>query len=194
MINLGRTQRSQDRLRAELDTLGTDLETVAQFVRREDTFLHKTYLEILRNNPPICTFPALIKPCRVLLTEIGFSLPETTAVEKRIAGYLIPAGTIVIMDTQRLNKTSPVWGTDGDVFRPERWDTITTQQARYSFLGYGMGPRKCLGKNVANVIIKLFLVAIVQRFELQAGTGATQIKRDRFTCMPEEMVSFRPRA
>lgn len=131
--------------------------------------------------------------CRVPLTKLGFSLPETTAVEKRIAGYLIPAGTIVIMDTQRLNKTSPCWGTDGDIFRPERWDTITPQQARYSFLGYGMGPRKCLGKNVANVIIKLFLVAIVQRFELQAGTGATQIKRDRFTCMPEEMVTFRPR-
>lgn len=97
------------------------------------------------------------------------------------------------MDTQRLNKTSPIWGDDGDTFRPERWDTITPQQARYSFLGYGMGPRKCLGKNVANVIIKLFLVSVVQRFELQAEAGTTQIKRDRFTCMPEEMVTFRPR-
>ena len=97
------------------------------------------------------------------------------------------------MDAQRLNKTSPIWGEDGHKFRPERWDSITPQQARYSFLGYGMRPRKCLGKNVANVIIKQFLVAVIQHFELQAETGVTQVKRDRFTCMPEEVVQFHQR-
>ena len=94
--------------------------------------------------------------------ETGLSLPKTTTVDKRIDGYLIPGGTITIMDTQRLNKTSRIWVGDGHKFRLERWDLNTPQQARYSFLGYGMGPRKCLGKDVANVIIKLFLVAIIQ--------------------------------
>lgn len=99
----------------------------------------------------------------------------------------------MIIDTQRLNKTSPIWGEDGYSFRPERWDKITSREARYSMLGYGMGPRKCLGKNVANVIIKQFLVAVMQHFELNTGDGATHIKRDRFTCMPEQVVEFRQR-
>ncbi|KAJ9293178.1 hypothetical protein DTO271G3_8122 [Paecilomyces variotii] len=176
LINIGRTPNSQQRLYEEVKAIESDETKIAEFVRREDTFLHKTYLEILRNNPPV-----------------WFSLPETTAVEKRIDGFLIPAGTTVIIDTQRLNKTSPIWGEDGNSFRPERWDKVTSREARYSMLGYGMGPRKCLGKNVANVIIKQFLVAVMQHFELNTGDGATHIKRDRFTCMPEQVVEFRQR-
>lgn len=120
----------------------------------------------------------------------GFTFPETTTIEKRIDGYLIPPDTNVLIDTPRLNKDSPIWGGTGHEFRPERWDNITAGQARYSFLGYGMGPRKCLGKNFANIIIKLFLITIARSFDLTAGAGVTGIKRDRFTCMPEQVVMF----
>ena len=54
LINIGRTPASQNRLRTELQTLGTDHGTVTSFVRKDDTLLHKTYFEILRNNSPIC--------------------------------------------------------------------------------------------------------------------------------------------
>ncbi|KAL2004518.1 hypothetical protein VTN00DRAFT_3403 [Thermoascus crustaceus] len=176
LINIGRDPTTQERLLAEVRSLYEEDISVANFVRREDTFFHKTYLEILRNNPPV-----------------WFSLPETTAVEKRIDGFLIPAGTTVIIDTQRLNKTSPIWGENGHEFCPRRWYHITKQQARYSFLEYGMGPRKCLGKNVANVIIKLFLVTVIREFEIAAGNEITRIKRDRFTCIPEQVVMFKKR-
>lgn len=125
---------------------------------------------------------------------IGFTLAEATATEKRIDGYLIPAGTIVLIDTVRLNKSSPIWGCTGEMFQPERWENITPGQARYSWLGYGMGPRKCLGKNFANIILKLFLVSVSRHFVLGAERGAIQIKRDRFSCVPEQIVVFKIRA
>lgn len=124
---------------------------------------------------------------------IGFTFAEATAIEKRIDGYLIPAGTNVLIDTLRLNKSSPIWGGTGHEFRPERWGNITTGQARYSWLGYGMGPRKCLGKNFANIILKLFLVSVSRHFTLNAEKGTIQIKRDRFSCVPEQLVVFQKR-
>jgi cytochrome P450 len=124
---------------------------------------------------------------------IGFSFAEATAIEKRIDGYLIPSGTSILIDTIRLNKSSPIWGGTGCEFRPERWGKITTGQARYSWLGYGMGPRKCLGKNFANIIVKLFLVSVSRHFILSAEKGATEIKRDRFSCVPTQLVVFEKR-
>lgn len=57
-----------------------------------------------------------------------------------------------------------------------------------------MGPRKCLGKNVANVIIKLFLVTVIREFEIATGNEMTRIKRDRFTCIPEQVVMLKKRS
>jgi cytochrome P450 monooxygenase len=53
-----------------------------------------------------------------------------------------------------------------------------------------MGPRKCLGKNFANIIVKLFLVSVSRHFILSAEKGAIRIKRDRFSCVPEQLVVF----
>ncbi|OJI99540.1 hypothetical protein ASPVEDRAFT_81154 [Aspergillus versicolor CBS 583.65] len=176
LINMGKSAAAGRRLYDEVSTVAVEEDEIDFYARKDDTFLHKMYLEILRSNPPI-----------------WFTFPETTAVEKRIDGFLIPAGTNVVIDTLRLNKSSPIWGNTGHEFHPERWDHITTGQARYSWLGYGMGPRKCLGKNFANIILKLFLISVSRHFTLDAGEGAVQIKRDRFTCVPEQLVVFEQR-
>lgn len=201
LINIGKSVSTGKRLYQEVKEISDSEEEIDYYARRTDTFLNQVYLEILRSNPPICkTHPSLLQshpaPDPLLTSNLkntGFTFPETTAMEKRIDGYLIPAGTNVLIDTLRLNKSSPLWGDTGHDFCPERWEHITPSQARYSFLGYGMGPRKCLGKNFANIILKLFLITVSQHFELHAGEGAIPIKRDRFTCMPEQLVVFEQR-
>ncbi|KMU74828.1 hypothetical protein CISG_00758 [Coccidioides immitis RMSCC 3703] len=166
LISVAKNLEVQESLRSEILTVGKSAAEIAEYTRKEDTILHKTYLEVLRNNPP--TY-------------------------KRIGGYLIPAGTAVVLDLQRLNKDSPVWQPDGSEFRPGRWDSISPVAARYSLHGYGMGPRKCLGKNFANIIIKLLLVTTLEEFTLSAGTDETKLRKDRFTRTPDDVVSFQVR-
>ena len=120
-------------------------------------------------------------------------MPEVTAVEKRVAGFLIPARTCVITDLNRLNKLSPVWGDDGHTFRPQRFDKLSGTQIRYSMHAYGIGPRKCLGKNFANLIMKLLIVSVLKEFDLEVEGEKTSVRRDRFTCTPKEVVHFKKR-
>ncbi|RMD40324.1 hypothetical protein DV735_g4820, partial [Chaetothyriales sp. CBS 134920] len=150
LINLGRHGSFQDELREEILANSDSNDSCAAYMRREDSLLHKTYLEVLR---------------------IRFSLPEVTAVEKRIGGFLIPAGTSVITDIHRLNKLSP------------RFDSLSRTQIRYSLHGYGIGPRKCLGKNFANLIIKLLILATLREYRVVVDGTLTNIRRDRFTCL-----------
>lgn len=59
--------------------------------------------------------------------------------------------------------------------------------------GYGMGPRKCLGKNFANLLIKMLIATILKEYNLVVKGEQTEVRRDRFTCTPEEIVFFSKR-
>ena len=113
-----------------------------------------------------------------------------------IDGYRIPAGTPCIIDWWRLNTQSPVWqqaGHSGTCFRPERFRSLSPQDYRWSFLRFGLGARKCIGKNVSGVLMKTFLVGVLQKFDLQS-VGPTseeemsETRKDRFTVTPDKRV------
>lgn len=113
-----------------------------------------------------------------------------------IDGYRIPAGTPCIIDWWRLNTQSPVWqqgGYSGTSFRPERFRSLSPQDYRWSFLRFGLGSRKCIGKNVSGVLMKTFLVGVLQKFDLQS-VGPTseeemsETRKDRFTVTPDKRV------
>ncbi|KAJ5988404.1 hypothetical protein N7481_003614 [Penicillium waksmanii] len=172
LINLAGHPNEQNNLRSEILSKENDIATLDRYLKEENTQLHHVYLELLRNNPPA-----------------WFSLPEMTAKDKYIGGYLIPAATPVIIDVRRLNQDSPIWAPDGKVFRPRRWDSVSRLDARYSLHGYGLGPRKCLGKNFASIMIKLFVITVLENYQL-GGALDTKLRRDTWTRVPESVVSF----
>ena len=66
-------------------------------------------------------------------------------------GQFIPEGTSIGASPSVVNRDPSVFGTDVDVFRPERWlgpkDTVR-QMHRFLFT-WGFGSRKCVGRNLA---------------------------------------------
>ena len=52
-----------------------------------------------------------------------------------------------------------------------------------------------MGKNVANVVIKMLMVTLLEKYEIFAdaeGEGkGMKYRTDRFTCTPEKEVEFR---
>ncbi|KAJ5787471.1 hypothetical protein N7457_002461 [Penicillium paradoxum] len=171
LINLGRNSDDQEDLRTEIREKSVTSDSLLRYIQDENNLLHQSYLEILRNSPP------------------RFSLPELTAKDKSIGGYLIPRGTPVIIDVRRLNQDSPTWAPDGTAFRPSRWESISRMDARYSLYGYGLGPRKCLGKNFASIMIKLLIITALENYKLSAEVDL-KTRRDRWTCTPNSVVSF----
>jgi cytochrome P450 len=117
-----------------------------------------------------------------------------------IGGYCIPAGTPCIIDWWRLNTQSPVWNSCGDSgtkFSPRRFQRLGPQDYRWSFLRFGLGSRKCIGKNISSVIMKTFLVAVLKEWELSTvglaedkGKEMIDTRKDRFTVTPDQCVQF----
>lgn len=56
LINMGKSPAAGRRLYDEVSTVAVEEDEIDSYARKDDTFLHKMYLEILRSNPPICSF------------------------------------------------------------------------------------------------------------------------------------------
>ena len=128
------------------------------FLLSSTTFLHACILESARLRP-----------------LAAFSVPQS-APDTRIVGgggtqpsYVIPGGTNYIIDTHALNIHNNFWGveqTERESYRPARFQERRPVELRYNYWRYGFGPRQCLGKHVADLIIKNLLVYVVSNYKL----------------------------
>ncbi len=50
-------------------------------------------------------------------------------------------------------------------FRPERWEKDCEQLHPYAYMGFGGGPRSCIGKHLAMLSTKIALVNFIRRYE-----------------------------
>ncbi|KDR70723.1 hypothetical protein GALMADRAFT_881849 [Galerina marginata CBS 339.88] len=72
-----------------------------------------------------------------------------------------------------------IWGDDADVFTPERWLDSVSESAhkpspgelRKYLLTFGMGPRACIGKNLAALQMQILVATFVMRYDLTLRNG-----------------------
>ncbi|KJK74876.1 hypothetical protein H634G_09920 [Metarhizium anisopliae BRIP 53293] len=101
-----------------------------------------------------------------------FSIPQAAPTDRVVDNFVIPAGTNFIVDTYALNVLDPYWGKDNTQYRPRRFlETKSAGEMRYRFWRYGFGPRQCLGKNVADVVLKVLLTHMVENYRLRLSAG-----------------------
>ncbi|KAL4913029.1 cytochrome P450 [Aspergillus aurantiobrunneus] len=103
----------------------------------------------------------------------AFSVPQSAPTDRVLDGYVIPAGTNFIVDAYALNIEHDFWGPDRRDYRPSRFSGLSASETRYHLWRFGFGPRQCLGKYVADLIIRVFLVHLVRNWRLgfQQGEG-----------------------
>ncbi|VAH73644.1 unnamed protein product [Triticum turgidum subsp. durum] len=68
-----------------------------------------------------------------------------------------------------------VWGKDCLEFRPERWLTAAGRlrhEPSYKFVAFNVGPRTCLGKDLAFTQMKAVVAAVLPRFRVEVAPGA----------------------
>lgn len=80
----------------------------------------------------------------------------------------VPKGVNVWTLVTHLHTNPEIWGPDSYQFNPERFANGITGACKYPhlYMPFGVGPRVCLGQNLAQVELKILLSIILSKFSL----------------------------
>lgn len=101
----------------------------------------------------------------------AFSVPQAAPSERILDDWRIPAHTNFVVDSYALNIRNDYWGPDRTEYRPDRFFDLKTKDLRYHFWRFGFGPRQCMGKYVADLIIRCLIVYLLDNYELDLMPG-----------------------
>lgn len=166
-------------IHAGSETTASNAAILLQRVLRDDRVFAKLEKEILAANlpspPPFAAvdkFPylnaCLHESMRMTnnpnCTERTVS-PSTTT----ICGVDIPAGTDVSISEALVAYDKELYGSDSEVFRPERW--VDVEKARFAEMdraafGFGYGRRHCIGQHLARIEMKKVVAGLVGWFKV----------------------------
>ena len=89
--------------------------------------------------------------------------PDSPGVALR--GHHFPPGTVLSVPSYSIHHSREIWGPDANEFRPERWETLTPRQ-KNAFIPFSYGPRACVGRNVAEMEMKMIAATWVRRYDV----------------------------
>ena len=102
-----------------------------------------------------------------------------------IDGNTIPPGYDVGVGTYALHH-NPVYYPDPFVFRPDRWIPTSKEgskesvdQARSAFSAFSIGPRGCVGKQLAYLEMSLALARVIWKLDMEFVEGFGAKRNDR---------------
>ncbi|ORY61754.1 cytochrome P450 [Pseudomassariella vexata] len=167
------------RLRAEVDSAFTSIDQITGDSVAHLEYLHGVIEEGLRIFPPVV-----------------FGLPRYSP-GAVIDGHYIPAGVTVATENYCMAYDTRYWH-NPESFRPERWIGEGLGDEKKASQPFSMGPRACLGINLAYLEMRLILAKIVFSYDLELVSR--EIEDWNQACQlwllwkkPELLVKFHPR-
>lgn len=148
-----RTPHVIPKLQAELDAhLPTNLDVPTFDMVRDLPYLSAVVNETLRFH-----------------STSGIGLPRQVPPDRKegvhFKGHYFPPGTVLSVPTYSIHHSKEIWGPDADEFKPERWENLTARQ-KNAFIPFSYGPRACVGRNVAEMEMKLIVATWARRYEV----------------------------
>ncbi|XP_009078637.1 PREDICTED: 25-hydroxyvitamin D-1 alpha hydroxylase, mitochondrial, partial [Acanthisitta chloris] len=117
----------------------------------------------------------------------------------RVGDYLVPRQTLITLCHYATSRDSHFFSAP-DTFRPERWlcrgvtpeDTSDTCGHPFASLPFGLGPRSCVGRRLAELQLHMALAQILLRFEVQPEPGEDPVRpMTRTLLAPATPISLR---
>ncbi|KAK5988154.1 Cytochrome P450 monooxygenase verC [Cladobotryum mycophilum] len=178
VIRIAQHTDIQQKVRLEMQSYTQSEESYENYLCREDTLLAACILEVSRLHP-----------------ILPFSNPEAADVDKIVDGYVIPRNTDVIVDAYAINVDNPYWENASN-FDPYRHLGQKDQARRYNMWRFGFGPRQCLGKNVADIILRVIVAELLRSYQLdivqQQGADGVELQADSWIGLPNGEVHLTP--
>jgi cytochrome P450 len=145
---LGRNRDIQDRVAREVDQLG-DRQATPDDVPRLG-YTTQVLKEALRLCPP------------------GATGSRMTTTDVAVAGYRIPAGTMLVMGRMSVQRDPSLWDRPL-IFDPDRFTEENSRgRDRWQYVPFGGGPRGCIGDHYAMLEATLALATIIRHAEIDS--------------------------
>ncbi|KAF8667314.1 hypothetical protein HU200_052988 [Digitaria exilis] len=95
--------------------------------------------------------------------------PHESSADCSVAGYDIPAGTMLLVNVHAMHRDERLWGEDAGRFSPERFEGGKSDGKW--MMPFGMGRRRCPGEGLAMKVVALAMGTLVQCFEWRRVGG-----------------------
>jgi benzoate 4-monooxygenase len=98
----------------------------------------------------------------------GIGLPREVPANSAgvtIRGRHYGPGTVLSVPTYTVHHDKAIWGEDADEFNPSRWENPTPEM-RKAFIPFSHGPRSCVGRNLAEIQMKLIAATWIKRYNV----------------------------
>ena len=109
---------------------------------------------------------------------MAFSIPQAAPTARTVGRFIVPAGTNFVIDAYALNVRNPYWGDNSTEYQPQRFLDRSATEARYHYWRFGFGPRTCMGKYVADLILKIVLAHLIENYRLSLVGGGKDWDRN----------------
>lgn len=110
-----------------------------------------------------------------------------------ICGHMFPAGTVLSVPAYTLHHDKSIWGPDAECFRPERFLEPLTALQEKAYIPWSIGPRACIGRNVAEMQLSLTAALILRRYDFEVYQDVLEVS-EGFLRKPKKcLVGIRPR-
>lgn len=137
---------------------------------------------------------AVIKESMRLVPATPTLLPLIATVDSEVAGYVIPAGSVITIPTITANYNEATFPTPRR-FIPERWierDNGRLKPSPYQHFPFGVGPRRCFGAPFAERQLRLVLATLCRRFSFASQADQRVDRAMKSIAMsPRQSLSYR---
>jgi len=142
--------------------------------------------------------PYLDNVCRESLRYIP-PIPMTvrqSLADDKLGEYHIPAGTVIYVLANAINRLPMYWGPTADEFNPDRWDNLPPTYTTNAFMTFLHGPRGCVGRKFAETEMKVILCCLLSMYDFERDVTCEDpeaLKMWRLVLRPRDGVSLNAR-
>ena len=102
------------------------------------------------------------------LYPASHSIGRSPIGDQVVGGYLLPAGSTVVVSTYALHRSSDSWN-HPDEFDPGRYDVpdgVVAGGHKQAWMAFGSGPHTCVGMTLATQMVTVVLATLLQQVQL----------------------------
>jgi enediyne biosynthesis protein E7 len=148
---LSRHRQAAERMEAEADRSGGGV--LGLGAAEAMSFTHRVLQEALRLYPP------------------GWLLTRRSLEADELGGFAIAPRTDVFISPYMLHRHPAFWN-EPEEFRPERFaDDAAGERHKFAYIPFAVGPRHCIGENMAMFEMLVHMRTMTRRFSLSRATN-----------------------